>query len=61
MNIVINKDYETMSKKAADFIAKYIEKKPDTLLCIAGGETPMGIFRYLVKYSNEKKIDYRFQ
>ena len=58
MNIIIDKDYESMSKKAADFIAEYIEKKPDTLLCIAGGETPMGIFRYLVKYAAEKKIDF---
>ena len=58
MNIIINKDYEAMSEKAADFIAKYIAKKPDTLLCIAGGETPMGIFRYLVKYADEKKIDF---
>ena len=58
MNIIINKDYEAMSEKAADFIAEYIAKKPDTLLCIAGGETPMGIFRYLVKYANEGKIDF---
>lgn len=58
MNIIIDKDYESMSKKAANFIAEYIEKKPDTLLCIAGGETPMGIFRYLVKYAADKKIDF---
>ena len=58
MKISIKENYDKMSKKAADFIINYINNKPDTLLCIAGGETPMCIFKYLAEYSSQKKVDF---
>ena len=58
MEIIIKQDYDKMSKEAADFIVNYINNKPETLLCIAGGETPAGILKYLVEASNDKKVDF---
>jgi galactosamine-6-phosphate isomerase len=50
MKIIIAKNYESMSQKAAEQILDEIRKKPDMLLCIATGSTPNRTYELLAEY-----------
>ena len=41
-------DHETMSRQAADYLVRLIEAKPDALLCLGSGDTPIATYRQLV-------------
>lgn len=49
MNIIIKEDYEQMSKCAAEIIAGYVKAKPDCVLGLATGSTPIGTYQELIK------------
>ncbi len=48
MRIVIAKDYQALSKKAAHIIAGQLIMKPDSVLGLATGSTPLGTYQTLV-------------
>ena len=48
MNIIKAKDYQDMSRKAANIISAQIIMKPDCVLGLATGSTPVGIYRQLI-------------
>ncbi len=52
MNIVIRENYEQMSKHAAEVIASYVKSKPDCVLGLATGSTPIGTYQELIKLYN---------
>jgi glucosamine-6-phosphate isomerase len=58
MQINIYKDYDEMSREAAEFIIRFVRTKPDALLCFPAGESPAGTFKYLVQASYEGKVDF---
>ncbi|TDL73595.1 glucosamine-6-phosphate deaminase [Rhodococcus qingshengii] len=58
MNIKVLTNYEEMSKCTAEFIIDYIQKKPDSLLCLAGGHTPLRTFDFLVESANKGQVDF---
>ena len=54
MRFIKTKDYQEMSRKAANMIGAQIILKPDSVLGLATGSTPVGTYEYLVKgYQNE--------
>ena len=59
MTTKIFRDYETLSRATADLIKDYISKKPHSLVCIASGHTPVGVFQNLIKDVQSKKLDIR--
>jgi len=50
--------YSKMSKLAAKIVAKQIEDKPNTVLGLATGSTPLGMYRELVKLYKKGKLDF---
>jgi len=52
MKIVIKENYEEMSKYAAEVIASCIKAKPDCVLGLATGSTPIGTYKELIKMHN---------
>lgn len=53
MVIYATKDYQELSKKAANIIAAQIISKPDSVLGLATGSTPVGAYQQLIeKYIN---------
>ena len=56
MKIIKAKDYEDMSKKAAIIIASQIAMKPDCVLGLATGSTPIGTYKQLVEWYNEGSL-----
>lgn len=53
MKIFKMKDYDQMSQKAANLIAAQIITKPDCVLGLATGSSPIGTYKQLIeKYNN---------
>lgn len=58
MNIIRAKDYEDMSRKAAGVIAAQIIMKPDCVLGLATGSTPIGAYRLLSEWYQKGELDF---
>lgn len=58
MNIYIAKDYNDMSRKAANIISAQIIMKPDCVLGLATGSTPIGAYRQLVEWYEKGDLDF---
>ena len=57
MKIYIEKDYEAASLKACEIFAKKALAHPTGAFGFATGSTPVGMYKQLVKLSNESRID----
>lgn len=58
MNVEIVEDYPALSATVAQRVIDTVSRKPDALICIAGGDTPLGVFDVLVRASEEGKVDF---
>ncbi len=58
MRIYKVKDYEEMSRRAAMLLAAQVAAKPDSVLGLATGSTPVGAYRYLRKWYAEGLLDF---
>ena len=58
MRVYKTKDYEGMSKKAAFLMAAQINAKPDSVLGLATGSTPVGAYRQLIQWYREDLLDF---
>ena len=58
MQIYRAKDYEDMSKKAANIIASQIVLHPDCVLGLATGSTPIGAYKNLVEKYEQGDLDF---
>lgn len=58
MNIIKAKDYQDMSRKAANIISAQIIMKPDCVLGLATGSTPVGIYRQLIDGYQKGDLDF---
>ena len=59
MEIVRCRDYEEMSSKAADIVCEEIGKKPDLVLGLATGSTPLGLYRELIDRNGKGKVSFK--
>ena len=57
MEIKAINSYSKMSKLAAKLVAEQIKSKPDTVLGLATGSTPEGMYKELVKMHKEGELD----
>jgi glucosamine-6-phosphate deaminase len=58
MRIIIADSYKEMSKKAADIVRSQVILKPDCVLGLATGDTPLGMYKELVKLYEKKEVDF---
>lgn len=58
MDIIIKQDYTQMSKYSAGKIADCIKSKPDCVLGLATGSTPIGTYQELVRMHKEEGLDF---
>ncbi len=58
MKVIVTKNYEEMCKKAARLIAAQITMKEDSVLGLATGSTPLGIYQELVKEYQADRLDF---
>lgn len=57
MKIIITKDYDSMSRKAADLVEELLNAEPEGLFSIPGGESPAGLAKEFCLRVREGRID----
>ena len=58
MEVFVYKQYEEMSKTAAQEVADVLNAKPNAVLGMATGSTPLGVYQELVKMHQRGEIDF---
>lgn len=58
MRIIVCKDYEKMSDEAAKIVAAQLTLKPDSILGLATGTTPIGMYKRLIDMNKAGEIDF---
>lgn len=58
MKLVIAEDYDDLSKQAARLMADEVKNRPDTVLGLATGGTPVGMYRELIALHQKEGIDF---
>ena len=59
MKILFVENYEEMSKKAADIVKSLIILKPNSVLGLPTGDTPLGMYGELTGYYKRREIDFK--
>lgn len=58
MRIYKAKDYADMSRKAANIVSAQVIMKPNCVLGLATGSTPIGLYKQLVEWYNKGDLDF---
>jgi glucosamine-6-phosphate deaminase len=58
MEVIIQPDYKAMSKAAAQLVVDVLNTKPNAVLGMATGSTPLGLYQELVRLHNEEELDF---
>lgn len=58
MKIIRTKDYDDMSRKAANIISAQVVLKPDCVLGLATGSTPIGLYNRLAECYDNGDLDF---
>ena len=58
MEIIVQDTVEEMSKTAARMVAKVLNAKPNAVLGLATGSTPLGLYQELVRMHQEGGLDF---
>ncbi|MBZ9688802.1 glucosamine-6-phosphate deaminase [Clostridium estertheticum] len=59
MRIIVVDNYEEMSKKAAMMVASQVMLKPDSVLGLATGDTPLGMYKELIQLYSKNEVDFK--
>ena len=59
MKVIVCKDYDEISRKAAQIFIKQIQEKHDSVLGLATGSSPIGMYKELIKANKEGTIDFK--
>lgn len=59
MLIYKEKDYEGVSRRAANILAAQITHKPDSVLGLATGSSPIGTYKRLIEFYNDGDLDFK--
>src|SRR5438045_9713800 len=58
MEVIVQRDYAQMSKIAAQSVAELLNTKPNAVLGMATGSTPLGLYQELVRLHKEEQLDF---
>ena len=58
MKIIRTRDYQHMSRQAANILSAQVILKPDAVLGLATGSSPLGIYRQLIEWYHKGDIDF---
>jgi glucosamine-6-phosphate deaminase len=57
MKIMIQDNFDDLSKAVADYIIQYVKQKSNAVLCFPSGESPTGVLRNLVQAVQAGQVD----
>src|SRR5262249_61041743 len=58
VRVIIQSDADAASRRAARFVAELVRKKPNCILGLATGNTPLGTYRELIRLHKEEGLDF---
>ena len=58
MEVVIGRNYNEMSKLAAQMVAELLNTKPNAVFGMATGSTPLGLYQELVRMHKQAQLDF---
>lgn len=58
MEVIISKDAELASKEAACYVANVVKRKPNCVLGLATGSTPLALYRELIRMHKNEGLDF---
>ena len=58
MKFIVTENYEAMSRKAAAILAAKVVEKPDCVLGLATGSTPIGTYKNLIQWYENGDLDF---
>jgi glucosamine-6-phosphate deaminase len=58
MFVKVERDYEAMSERGAQIVAEVVRQKPNAVLGLATGSTPVGLYRALIRIAEDEKLDF---
>lgn len=58
MEVIISKTYDEVSKAAAKVVAKTLNSKPNAVLGLATGSTPLGLYKEMIRMHKEEGLDF---
>ncbi len=58
MEVVIRSEYAEVSKEAAQMVADVVNNKPNAVLGLATGSTPLGLYKELVRMHKDEGLDF---
>lgn len=58
MEVIIQPDYDQMSKIAAQIVVDVLNAKPNAVLGMATGSTPLGLYKELVRLHQKDQLDF---
>lgn len=58
MQVLIREDYDEISQVAAQMVARTMNSKPNAVLGLATGSTPLGLYRELVRMYESGALDF---
>src|SRR2546427_12689073 len=58
MEVIVQKNYAAMSKVAAQIVAELLNTKPNAVLGMATGSTPLGLYQELVRLHEKEQLDF---
>lgn len=59
MRVIVCDNYDEMSKEAAKIMASQVHMKPNCVLGLATGSTPVGAYKELIDMYKNKEIDFK--
>jgi glucosamine-6-phosphate deaminase len=58
MLVIVNDSYDAMSTEAARIVADRLRRKPNLVLGLATGSTPLGLYKELIRLHKEEGLDF---
>ena len=58
MEVIVQRDYAQMSKVAAQIVGELLNTKPNAVLGMATGSTPLGLYQELVRLHEKEQLDF---
>ncbi len=58
LKVFICEDYDSMSRKAGELVGAVLAAKPEAVMGLATGSSPVGLYRELIRMNREGKLDF---
>ena len=58
MLVIVTENYDAMSREAARLVADRLRKKPNLVLGLATGSTPLGLYKELIRMQKDDGLDF---